>query len=58
MKHVWSLFHFAGKITKDEYCKVCGVCRRADDNNNPCKGPAKLRPLEGTLTPAAPGATL
>ncbi len=25
-----------------EMCKVCGVVRRADDQNKPCRGPARL----------------
>jgi len=30
-------------------CRVCGIVQRADGKNKPCKGPMKLRPLEGPL---------
>lgn len=29
-----------------ECCRDCGIVKRADDMNGPCRGPAKLRPLE------------
>jgi hypothetical protein len=32
-----------------ESCSECGVVRRADDKNGPCKGPMKLRPMEKSL---------
>ena len=31
-----------------EACSECGVVRRADDKNGPCRGPMKLRPMEGS----------
>lgn len=40
--HEWALFIGWGGM----YCKVCGIVRRRDDKNKPCKGPTKLRPLE------------
>jgi len=27
-------------------CRDCGIVRRADDKNGPCKGPTRLRPME------------
>lgn len=27
-------------------CKVCGIVRRADGKNKPCRGPMRLRPME------------
>ena len=30
-----------------EWCVVCGIVRRHDDKNKPCRGPARLRPIEG-----------
>ena len=32
-----------------EACSDCGIVRRADDKNAPCKGPVKLRPMEGPI---------
>lgn len=34
---------------KYPWCGKCMVIRRADDMNGPCKGPAKLRPMEQRL---------
>jgi hypothetical protein len=38
--HVWTWL--------DKYmliaCKTCGIVRRWDDKNKPCKGPARVRP--------------
>jgi hypothetical protein len=27
-------------------CKTCGIVRRTDDQNKPCKGPVKIAPRE------------
>lgn len=35
-EHEWTMFH------KLECCKVCGVVRRRDGQNKPCKGPVKV----------------
>ena len=32
-----------------EYCTVCGVVRRLDRRNNPCKGRTKMRKMETPL---------
>jgi hypothetical protein len=32
-----------------EACKVCGVIRRNDDKNSPCKGPTRMRKMEIAL---------
>lgn len=29
-----------------EFCKTCGIVRRADDKNSPCKGPTRMREME------------
>jgi hypothetical protein len=41
--HVW--------FEKDDLtsCCRCGIVRRADGKNKPCRGAAKLRPMEGTI---------
>ncbi len=28
-------------------CAICGIVERRDGKNSPCKGPSKLRPMEG-----------
>jgi hypothetical protein len=28
-------------------CRICGVVKRTDGKNKPCKGPTRLRPMEG-----------
>lgn len=28
------------------FCEVCGLVRRADGKNKPCKGPTKMRTME------------
>lgn len=33
-------------------CRICGVVQRTDGKNKPCKGPTRLRPMEGE-TPKA-----
>ena len=44
-------------VRRDGYrydtCEICGIVRRADDKNNPCKGPVKigLREPEPQPTP-------
>lgn len=39
--------HKWGYWKKDTFkcCQICGMIRRADKKNKPCKGPAKLRKL-------------
>jgi len=32
-------------------CRDCGIVKRADDQNRPCKGPARLRPVESQASP-------
>ena len=32
----------ANDLVKWPHCAVCGIIRRHDDKNNPCKGAAKL----------------
>lgn len=44
--HEW---HEPTDVIKYPFCSKCLTIRRADDMNGPCKGPAKLRPMEGTL---------
>ena len=40
-EHKWVLRDTtSGK--KYDICKVCGIVRRADDKNLPCKGPTKI----------------
>lgn len=46
--HDW----FKPDFLEYECCRKCGIVRRRDDKNKPCKGVVKLRPLEqsfGTL---------
>lgn len=40
--HVW----FKPKFMNYECCKLCGVVRRKDNKNKPCRGPVKMRPPE------------
>lgn len=40
LSHQW----FWPKGIRWECCKVCGIVRRADDKNGPCKGPVKIGP--------------
>lgn len=42
-KHIWT----TDMRWTWQFCKVCGIVRRADEKNKPCKGPTKLRPMEG-----------
>lgn len=35
------------------FCRVCGLVKRRDGKNKPCKGQTKLRPMEPTITIAA-----
>ncbi len=37
-------------------CRTCGIVKRADGTNKPCKGQAYLRPLEPTR-PLSPDET-
>lgn len=30
-------------------CAICGIVERRDGKNSPCKGPSKLRPMEGNI---------
>jgi hypothetical protein len=38
--------HFWGLFDRWMCCRVCGIVRRADGNNKPCKGPTRMRPME------------
>lgn len=38
--HVWFRPDLGGRSW--ESCRVCGIVRRADDKNSPCKGPSKI----------------
>lgn len=38
--HVWG--NFEESFIPGECCRVCGVVRRADRQNKPCKGPCKI----------------
>lgn len=42
--HKWG--HFLPEHPEWECCWECGVIRRADDKNGPCKGQMRLRPME------------
>lgn len=44
MEHTWKPWHTYTVCTK------CGIIRRADDKNSPCKGVVKMRPMEKPLT--------
>ena len=35
-------------------CRICGVVRRRDGKNKPCKGPTCLRPMEGEIQDGRP----
>lgn len=49
--HQW----FMPSGVKWECCRACGIVRRADDNNSPCKGKVKMRepekPMKSIPTP-------
>lgn len=36
--HQWGYY----KDMQWESCRACGIVRRADDKNTPCKGPVKV----------------
>lgn len=38
MSHQWHNWHGL------ECCRVCGIVRRRDDKNTPCKGPTRVGP--------------
>jgi len=38
--HKWCMVKFT--LTTLESCQVCGIVRRSDDKNSPCKGPVKI----------------
>lgn len=38
MSHQWHNWHGL------ECCRVCGIVRRRDDKNTPCKGPTRIGP--------------
>ncbi len=47
--HMWCDYSHAWEhvaVVGHECCKDCGIVRRADDKNGPCRGPMKLRPME------------
>lgn len=37
--HVWGHVH---SLIKGECCRVCGMMRRRDKQNKPCKGPVEI----------------
>lgn len=41
-EHDW----FQPSFMKHECCRKCGIVRRADDKNSPCKGVVLVRPRE------------
>jgi hypothetical protein len=41
-KHIW----IQHTHVSYETCKTCGIVRRRDDRNGPCKGPTRLRKME------------
>ncbi len=43
-EHIWHEWH---SLT---CCKLCGIVKRADGKNNPCKGVVMLRPMEKPLS--------
>lgn len=50
--HQWGFW----KQDQFQCCQLCGIIRRADDKNSPCKGKAKLRPMEQMNHDATPTA--
>ena len=45
MTHDWSkTVKLFGKVLT--CCAVCGIVRRKDKTENPCKGPTRMRPFE------------
>jgi hypothetical protein len=40
--HEWVDWNFRAGGT--QVCRLCMTIRRSDDQNKPCKGPAKVRP--------------
>jgi hypothetical protein len=34
---------------KWQYCRICGIIRRADRLNSPCKGPTRMREMESAV---------
>ena len=49
-KHDWSktIKLFGRALT---CCAVCGLVRRKDKTENPCKGPTRMRPFEKKVKP-------
>lgn len=43
--HEWT----KADIFQWEFCRRCGVVRRSDDCNKPCRGDVRLRPMEEPL---------
>jgi len=52
-KHEWVWAKHPDASRDYQYCKLCGVCRRADDKNSPCRGKVKitLRDFEPSIVP-------
>lgn len=44
-EHVW-YYPEAGCYITVPFCQVCGVVKRKDGKNGPCKGETRLRPME------------
>ena len=40
--HVWGVSTRHPEL-KNEFCRVCGIMRRGNRNNGPCKGPVTIR---------------
>ena len=40
-QHVWSEWKFSDGLTLT-CCNLCGIVRRADDKNKPCRGKVKV----------------
>jgi hypothetical protein len=45
MEHQWWIWNGL------ECCKVCGMVRRNDDKNKPCRGPVKVEPRIEAIGP-------
>lgn len=44
-RHAWaSMRRFGDAFATWECCQICGVVRREDGKNNPCKGPVRVGP--------------
>ena len=48
MPHQWTE---PNNVVPWEHCRVCGIIRRRDDKNLPCKGPVRIGPRREEPTP-------